>query len=126
MKPLLAALQLAEPLVLRMNAAQDASQPGAVFGSEQGQRACQVGLVLRPGCLGLEEQDDLRGQVGDAVLIAADDLVVRQGDGLVAAADPPSVALRFPEDIQPVDPLLACLMCGAVESVRDQIKVACW
>jgi len=76
------------------------SQLGVVFRCHQAQRARRVGLVLGLGGLGLEEQDDVRGQVRDAGLVMADDLVVGQGDGLVAAADPQSVPLRFPEDVR--------------------------
>jgi hypothetical protein len=65
-----------------MNAAKRGSELGAVFGRRLRQRAAQ---------------EDSRGQVGNAFLISADDLVIRQGDDFVAAADPPSVPLRFPE-----------------------------
>src|SRR5450755_2045536 len=66
------------------------------------QRAGKVSLVLRAAVLGLEEQDELRCEIRNAVLAMTHNLPKRQADGVITAADPDVAVVRLPEHIQHV------------------------
>ena len=76
-------------------------EPPAAAGPEARQHRGEVGLVLRSvGVLGLEEQDDLRPGIRNAVIGSLDHLAVRQPDPFVAAVDPRIALARLTEDVQ--------------------------
>src|ERR1022692_1198767 len=85
-----------------MNARQRVAQPLDRSWPQEGQRRLEVSRILWPDVLCLEKQDDLGHQIRNSGRRAADDLLIRQADGFVTAADPGAAIVRLPENVGPV------------------------
>lgn len=83
-----------------MHDSQRVVQPPSPLGLEERQRARKIRLVLLPYVLRLEQQHDLRCQVGNAVVRVLDRIGDRPAQRRVSAADPGVSVPGLPKDVE--------------------------
>src|SRR5436190_15808421 len=109
--------------MMRMHHLQGTGEPAALTAGPKWQSRGEVSIVFVAAVLCLEQQDDLRRQVGNAVGHGQDDLLIGAADAEVTAADPGPCLVRLAVDIDPPEP--ACPVpspCLMPQPVRRAVQ----
>jgi hypothetical protein len=100
-------MQIADPMMTRVDTFQSVYQPAALSRIKQRQHARKVGIVLRLIVLRFEQEHDLRNHVGDPILGRPDDLRIRTPDPPVTTTDPYIAVVGLAKDVEAVGACLA-------------------